>query len=172
MVEKMTAALKATVFHHRPLVPSVNKWTKLGPCCDVLVFGVLLHGVFTACFETLQIKTCDTPDGDDVVEYAKDVDFAALQGKRYIRALRMLQDRACRFALLALAFTIEPLRFVTAWLMRQCSAVQHVFAIKASTHPPSQQGPRLDPWIVCLALSLSLSLYFLSGNPSGTCFSI
>jgi hypothetical protein len=117
-IDKMTAALKATVFHLRPVVPALNKWTKLGPCCDVLVFGVMLHGVMTTCFGTLKLKPSDGAGELDDADYAKDLDYAALQGKRYTTGLRMLQDPACRFALLALALTIEPLRFVTAWLMR------------------------------------------------------
>ena len=38
-----------------PARPAVNKWTKLGPCVDVLLFGVLVHNIIPAAFESLKV---------------------------------------------------------------------------------------------------------------------
>lgn len=50
------SVLRATVFAHQPLVPALNKWTKLGPCCDALLFGLMMHNIWAAAFETLRLK--------------------------------------------------------------------------------------------------------------------
>ena len=58
-----------------------------------------------------------TTDGGDDAAYAADLDFNATQGRRYAAALGMLKDKLAAVAMLSLALILEPLRFVTAWLM-------------------------------------------------------
>lgn len=54
----------------------------------------------------------------------KEVDFSKVQGKRYHDALRMLADLCLRSALIILVLVLEPLRCVTAWLMRRAQEVE------------------------------------------------
>ena len=48
-----------------------------------------------------------------------EVDFAAVQGRRYDASFAFLSDRQNRAALIILALSIEPVRSLTSWLMRR-----------------------------------------------------
>ena len=106
-----TRGLVAHCIQHAPARPAVNKWTKLGPCVDVLLFGVLCHNVLPLTFASLKVSAAQhqkTGNEDDVA-YMVDLDFSALQGKRYAAALAMLSDKAATTALVVLALVLEAL---------------------------------------------------------------
>ncbi|CAK0893274.1 unnamed protein product [Prorocentrum cordatum] len=119
-VAKLAPAITKTVLHHMPLVPSVNKWTKLGPCVDVLVFGLLAHRVLPVCFESLKFKAPPSRDDHEADDQFKfEADFSALQGKRFRLALDMLKSEASVGCIVMLGIVLEPVRHVSAWLMRR-----------------------------------------------------
>lgn len=53
ILAKLRSCLLGTVFRCRPQVPASNKWSKLGPCLDVLITGLLIGRLFLSCFEKL-----------------------------------------------------------------------------------------------------------------------
>ena len=118
-VDRVHRATSRTVFRHAPTRPAVNKWTKLGPCVDVLLFGVLLHNILPAAFASLKVPVSQRKreDHDEDADYWAEFDFIALQGKRYAAALKMLQDAGAAVAMIVLAIVLEPLRSVTCWFM-------------------------------------------------------
>ena len=59
---RMYDILKRTCFGHAPITPTQNKWTKLAPVVDDLVFGYLLHSVYPKAFAALQVATRPTED--------------------------------------------------------------------------------------------------------------
>ena len=108
-----------TVFRHQPQVPSVNKWTKLGPCCDAIAIGILTHRVFPLCPASLRIAHA-APRGEDAdADFLTDADFSSVQGRRFRLACGMLQDPLSQVALVMLCLVLEPIRHITAWLMRR-----------------------------------------------------
>ena len=42
-------------FRTVPATPAANKWTKLAPVCDLLILGLLVHGVFVKTFAALGV---------------------------------------------------------------------------------------------------------------------
>lgn len=91
---KIAEASKVALFTRKPQVPSLNKWTKIGPCVDVLVAGIAVHGLFVAAFAELQTKIPDkvggSGQGTDAgaePEYDADVEYSAVQGKRFAASL-------------------------------------------------------------------------------------
>ena len=100
---------------------------------------------------------------DTDANYFADVDFGALQGKRYAAALGMLQDAASRVAIVALALILEPLRAVTAWLMRQARELQD----------PCQRPSVLDYFngpYSCITHSRQYLATLLLGKSTRLCF--
>jgi hypothetical protein len=44
------------VFKSVPATPAINKWTKLAPVCDMLIFGLLLGRILVSVFAALGVK--------------------------------------------------------------------------------------------------------------------
>ena len=124
---KATAVLRAidalmkAVFMKAPACPAVNKWSKLGPCVDILMFGLLVHQVLPRAFALMRLSgsVLQSFAGDDDGDYLAALDFSALQGKRYNASKVMLQDPTALVAIICLSIILEPLRVVTAWFMRR-----------------------------------------------------
>ena len=127
-IRAVVAVMMQTLLLKAPATPAVNKWSKLGPCVDVLIFGLVVHNVFGRAFEMLSLSGVDLrakvhDDADVDADYQAAADFNALQGTRFNAAMSMLRDRAAQVAMICLAIVLEPLRAVTAWFMRRAQQV-------------------------------------------------
>ena len=123
LLERMTATLLCTFCRAMPPPPAGNKWTKLGDCVDAVLLLSLCHGLFGRLYDCL--GACVTQDGrraaakDDGEHehlFLEDIDFGAVQGKRY-RVGRQLFEPVMQVSMIVLALVMEPLREVSAWLM-------------------------------------------------------
>ena len=123
LLERMTATLLCTFCRAMPPPPAGNKWTKLGDCVDAVLLLSLCHGLFGRLYDCL--GACVTQDGrraaakDDGEHehlFLEDIDFGAVQGKRY-RVGRQLFEPVMQVSMIVLALVMEPLRGVSAWLM-------------------------------------------------------
>ena len=122
-------ALKETVFRHKPTVPEVSKWTKLGPCLDSILLGMLVHRIFYVALSQVSVWHEDGKDddaaaaepNDDDQEYLTAVNFAKHRGIRHRVACAFLREPFHATAILILALCLEPHRFLSAWLMRRAS---------------------------------------------------
>ncbi len=82
---RLVGALRKTIYKTQPVMPCHNKWSKLGPCCDVLLLGMLAHDVCAASLKRLGIKPPARVEGrDDEADeqYDAEASFAVQQGKR------------------------------------------------------------------------------------------
>lgn len=114
-----TSAVQSIIFDAQPQTPSLSKWSKLGPCLDVMLLGILCHNFFGRAMEQLQVRdtSATMTDGQEESQFASDMDWGGVQGKRYSLAMCMFRDGFSRSCLVALALATEPMRFVVAWLM-------------------------------------------------------
>lgn len=123
MLRRMEEALVSVVFREVPCTPAASKWTKLGPCCDSIVLGLWLHRVFVHILGALQLKqdqeTPEVRDQQADEQYIHDIDYGALQGKRYKIALSFMRDRRSNETLIVLCLALEALRYLSSWLMRR-----------------------------------------------------
>ena len=137
-INRVIEALMKTVLSKAPGCPAVNKWSKLGPCVDILMSGIVLHQILPRAFALMKRRGADMQGkargDDDDGDYVAALDFSALQGKRFSAALAMLQDRQAHAAIICLVIVLEPLRAVTAWFMRAAS----------QTIDPCSRPPILD----------------------------
>ena len=81
----------------------MNKWTKLAPVCDLLIFGFLMHGIFPCVFATLQVASGGAAADIDMsmdFDMIRDVFFSAVAGSRF----KVLFD-SCPTQLLALLWS-------------------------------------------------------------------
>ena len=125
--KRVYVAVKATVFPQVPATPAVNKWTKLAPVCDLLILGLLMHGIFPRVFATLQVASSGAAADIDMsmdFDMIRDVFFSAVAGSRFKAALRFLSDPATCPALVTLGLVLEPLRVITSWFMRRAREVE------------------------------------------------
>ena len=74
----MISAIRGLLFRRLPLIPGQGKWTKCGPCVDVILLGLWLHGVmimlltfvFGGQMKGLVFKSSSDDDQDFVQEMA------------------------------------------------------------------------------------------------------
>lgn len=138
-----------------PPVPAANKWTKLGPCCDVIMSSLLAHGIFRDIFLGLKFDTSaigveESGDLDD--QLRSDVQFRAVQGKRFAASCDFLRSAKHVLVLVRLCLVLEPIRFLTAFWLRRASECED-----PCSQPPvfDMQHPRYSP--------LTLACQYLSG---------
>jgi hypothetical protein len=119
----MLEALKKGPFRAIPGVPAANKWTKLGPTVDMLVMGMLCHGIFTKAFLAMRLRhQGGAIEGLDP-QLMHDACWAEVQGRRYTDSCRFLLDACTRARLCMLSLVLEPIRLLTSWWMRRCREV-------------------------------------------------
>ena len=126
-LERLVRTALAVPFRQVPLTPAANKWSKLGPCIDVLMFACLCHQLFVLLFATLPIAAHAEDATDEAAHdhaYTSDINYQAVQGRRYKRAMETLNSADCLFAMRLLAVVTEPIRTLTAWLMRRAKESQ------------------------------------------------
>lgn len=150
-IERMDCAVRAVLFSSVPLTPAANKWTKLGPCCDAVFGGMLLGRVYLHALVSLQIAQPEQKQGDNNADedYIRDVDFGAVQGKRYKVSVEFLSHKENNVGLAILSLLLEPLRFLTAWLMRRAKEVYN----------PCCQSLVFDMWVEGLSPIVFASQY-------------
>ena len=130
-VQKMRKSLHRVIFKRIPCAPAANKWTKLGPVCDTLIFGLMVHNVYAKAFFALSMPT--EPEGGDSVPEAlsggkpperldasleADLCFSKVQGVRFAAARKFLCSPDIKATLLTLSLMLEPLRYLSAYWMR------------------------------------------------------
>jgi hypothetical protein len=93
-----------------PSTPAANKWTKLGPVIDILLDGLLCHGVVVLAFLQLQVES-ENKAADVDVQLQLDLNFSAVTGGRYQAARKFLIDASTNFSVAALRIAVEPVRF-------------------------------------------------------------
>jgi hypothetical protein len=148
---RICQALRQTLFRRMPPTPAINKWTKLAPVCDMLVFGAMLHNIFAKTFFGLDIPMAGEIDSTIDFDMIKDAFFSAVSGSRFRASKDFLQDANTRPALVTLSLILEPLRVLTSWWMRRAREVD----------PHSGQRPLMD--ILCPSTSvLTATLQYLS----------
>lgn len=83
-LQRAEAACLSVPFREIPVTPAANKWTKLGPCLDLMMVGLLTHRILAGCFSRLQ-KSSSEDRGDEAHDndqiYLHDIDWSALQGR-------------------------------------------------------------------------------------------
>ena len=157
------SALIGVLLHVAPPVPSANKWTKLGPTLDFFLPGVLCHGILTVIYEKAFAKQQSKPSqpGQEAADtgdqcFIEAVNWHAVQGKRYKAGLTFLRHPLMHVETTVLAIALEPVRYVTRWLMKTCSR---------------QQCPSRVPALISLASGvespLKLVLQYISGLLAG-----
>ena len=170
-LERMEAAAKHVAFREMPATPALNKWTKLGPCCDVVLFGMLWHQGFLNAFGRLALgdlrahaaaaAAAGADAGEPVdTQYLNDLSFSAVQGRRYNMSASMLRDAASVVALTVLSLVLEPLRFVSSWLMRRAR----------ENEDPRALPPILDMWFsprspICIASQYLATMLMTPSTP-------
>ena len=117
--ERVEATLLATAFKGAPAPPAVNKWTKLGPVIDLLIFSLLANNMFHRLFHSLDYKQEVFVDGSMDMQLIQEVMFSAVAGSRYADSKTFLSDPASLPAMICLGLALEPIRVMTAWWMRR-----------------------------------------------------
>ena len=115
-----------------PTTPAANKWSKLGPCIDLLLVGLQCHQLLRSLWRSLNLGAESAVAGNNPEherQYIEDLDFSAVQGKRWGTGMAALDDATFRFSISLLALVLEPLRTITAWLMRRAKESQSEFAM-------------------------------------------
>ena len=125
--DKMRRALCQVLLRGAPPVPSASKWTKLGPCCDSILIGMLLHDMlaklFDVAFKKMDIelqkkaKVAHGNDGIDETLHA-DAQFHEVAGKRLRCSRDFLNSDESRFSIALLAVCNEPIRYLTEFWMK------------------------------------------------------
>ena len=121
--KRMVAALKDVPFCHPPEVPE-NKWTKRGPCVDTFLFGFLCGGLWPKVFKNLKgsVTVNEILSSNLDPKLAHDMFFQVLEGARFKTGLQLVEHGA--FPVCSVAFAIEPIRYLTRWLMRRAREAQ------------------------------------------------
>jgi hypothetical protein len=115
------------IFPGQPGVPSMNKWTKLGPAVDWLNVACLhgiLEDIVEPAFSKLEIQVEKAPDHTPMLAGDPNADpevvaanWHKVAGARLKRLKRVVTDPIEKFMYGALAIVIEPLRFLTHLFM-------------------------------------------------------
>jgi hypothetical protein len=114
---------QAFLFRPVPGVPAANRWSKLGPCADIILVAMLCHNVFTYLFLTLSCATDAEVSADMDPALVSTLGWSAVQGIRIKTSSRMLIDPATKGRLIILSLVIEPLRMLSAYWMRRAREV-------------------------------------------------
>ena len=89
-----------------PSPPIASQWTKLTPALNAILIGVLLRcwvPIWAHAFGELSYATNDDDVGGDADDKCGDLDFQALNGRRYRRSSAFVADRPSQINLIVLA---------------------------------------------------------------------
>ena len=115
------------LFRASPSTPAANKWSKLGPVLDWVLLNMLCHSLLLSLMLALQVTPVATVGGDDNDvddSLRRELNFAALKGKRWQACATFFMNPTQVTTMTFLAFTLEPLRSLTAWWIRTGAAPQ------------------------------------------------
>ena len=117
----MVAAVLPVMLRHRPVAPSLGKWTKLGAAVDLYVLWLvhdILQKFWQAAFVKLVAqKAVIAADGVDEAGLPEEISWAQVAGPRCKRGLASLGNKESKAALLSLSVVLEPLRRLTSWFL-------------------------------------------------------
>ena len=111
----------------------------MGPVVDMMICSMGLHNCLAVAFKTLRVKSQNVQSDLDP-QLLMDLRFSAVAGKRYEAARKFLLDGRSRWHLVILALVLEPVRFVSSWLMRRAKETDmasRVAALDLAWHPVS-----------------------------------
>ena len=119
-----TRGIKAVCFllQSKPCVPVLSRWTKVGPCLDFWIGG-MIQGVMRDLLEVatraLSFEGGREPGDEDAAEEDGEgrVDFRVVAGKRLATCKRMLHSSSSAARLLLLAVLMEPLRHLHVYFL-------------------------------------------------------
>ena len=118
----------------QPVRPTKGKWTKLGPCIDWHILTGLM-GTFQKTFPlaysqmSLKVKAATASfDGHQQEDtgFLIDVDWHAVRGSRCTKVLIGLKDKMTFNGIIILGIVLEPIRWITRWLLRRSSTVRRL----------------------------------------------
>lgn len=116
---KFAESARKVLFAAAPATPAANKWSKLGPVLDWTILCMLSHALLLSLMLALRVdKPQDEADDDLDPALHHDLHFSAVLGKRWKSSTDFLTVAAHVDSMLCLAFALEPLRYISAWLMR------------------------------------------------------
>lgn len=128
VAEEMARSAQDFLFHAAPTVPSANKWTKLGPCCDWLAMALCAHGLLAGVFAQLKEPKAEVSLQQDLrdldQDLRKDVAFSAVAGSRFNASKDFLAKRETPFTMVILCVVLEPLRALSVAWMKAASDVE------------------------------------------------
>ena len=140
---KIVDAIQRLVFKKLPQVPKSNKWTKLGPCLDWFLVAMAPHSMFVYiyrhAFDKMSIKfasTVEDAEKDQAKEgmesaLMQEINWHAVQGKRMKNGKEFMENDEKQFLIVALALVVEPLRWLTKWLMIKSRLVKKPGSVPA-----------------------------------------
>lgn len=121
---RMRWALRDTIYRQIPATPAINKWTKLGPTCDILVFGLLVNRILAQTFLSLGFRHSMPLDDSLDPQMVQGAMFSAVVGRRYAASKEFLLSPDVIATLVSLALALEPLRALSSWWMRRARQVE------------------------------------------------
>lgn len=134
--EQVSLAIRNFLLRHLPAVPVTSRWTKVGSCVDFLVGGLLCCNLLPRLFEhafTIMGTKGRQPRGhcDDEldIEEWQQMNWHQVTSKRVDKSISFLQSRASMAKLLVLAVVLEPLRYLTTWLLNAAREVQNLNSV-------------------------------------------
>ena len=140
-VQKITAALLATLLHHKPSIPSSIKWNALGPSLDFVVAGIVLYNLlpklYTHAFNDIAVEVAKRAElalagqGTIGFEYVQHLCWHVIASTRLSNTLAFVHSKASVRVILMLTVVMEPLRFLIAWLTHRSATA------KDQTRPPA-----------------------------------
>ncbi len=139
-INKIANAVIGFLFRTVPQVPALSKWTKTGPCCDVVLAGLWCHGalrlVMDQAFQGSRLAGFNIHVDQDQA-YVEETMWEAVAGVRLTKSLGFVRDPQTMPLLTIMAIVKEGLRWLTSGFLRCARAVRH----------PCEH-PRLMDWVV------------------------
>ena len=160
---KIKAIILKCILRCKPQVPASIRWTKLGMSLDFNVGFLAPHNLGRYLFEiafdklaaTVEKKALSWRPSGVCADYANDINWNAVTHARLRHSFGYLSSSPVQSRVLMLAVTIEPLRFVTRWLLSKSKEAKDYLK-----HPPMMDlvTPRFSPITVarqCISSLLS-----------------
>lgn len=168
---RLVEGMRSFVLNRIPSPPVASKWTKLVPALNAILIGVLLRcwaPVWKLAFSALTMATGPQAEADgeeDPEDGGQEVNYQALAGRRYKKAMTMLQDKEKSIALIILAICLEPVRLLTEFFIRCSSDVRDNEA-----HPPLMTLLLPDASPLTRVMQYLAYLYFEHGQQESRVF--
>ena len=145
-VQAAQLALRKLLLRVLPSVPVANKWTKMTPCVQFVVSGLLLHNLLPRLFQSAFQATTATTEPALSTQWdpaqQEELNFHEVQGIRMTRTRAFLDDHEMRVKLVILALALEPLQWLTSCFLQNSQEVSNysrppfIMDLLSSSHSP------------------------------------